>query len=392
MKKLFKDSRFLLKILSALIAVILWFAITYTEDPIITQVITGVNVEFLGEDDLENNGLIVTNKKNLPDIAVSVRGTRSNVISAIGSITAQVDVSDITRSGSNDLQIKYLYPTTGVTLVKSRTDSLTIETEKLVTRSIPVRIDVENADKNTDLIVKSVCTEDHVKVRGAESAVYGISYGKATVDVSGVTASSTQDYVYNFYDEKNNRLSGDNILYKSSPTIPVENTVYKRLSVPVQLIADEASNELYSMTVKGQSATSVDIGVEDGTEISALIAVITREEGKTEYEAELTVPDGVYLPEKSKKITAVCLFETKQLTEITVPVTIENVPEGKTATIEPAEIEITIKCAGIPSPDKITATADAEGLDDGAYSAEVSVTAEDGITVIGAYTATLKIK
>lgn len=391
MKKTFADNRILLKILSGLIAIILWIAITYTEDPVITQALTGISVSFEGEQQLENNGLTIVNRKSQPDISVIVRGTRSSVISALDSITASVDVSEIKTAGSSVLPIKYSYPTSSVTLVKSRQTEMTVETEKIVTRSIPVRIETENADKNTEFIVKSECAADKVKVRGAESAVYNISYGLAEVDVSGVTRTSMQDYTYNFYDEKNNKLSDENIIYRSHNTLTVENTVYKKVSVPVEISADDETLEMYSMTVKSQSASNVDVGVEDGTSVTAIKAVVRREEGKTEYETELIVPEGVYVPEKNRKVTAVCQFEPKILTEITVPVTVKNAPEGVNITIEPKEIKVSVKGSeSTVGSGKITAELDAAGVTaDGLVP--VKVTAVGDITVVGSYSVEAKI-
>lgn len=391
MKKIFKDNRILLKTLSGLIAIILWFAITYTEDPVISQALTDIPVNFEGERELENSGLTVVNKSELPDVTVIVRGNRSNVISALGSISASVDVSEITTSGSSILPIKYSYPSNSITLVKSRLTDLEIQTEKLVTRNIPVRIEPKNADKNIDFMVKSVCTVSSVKVRGAESAVYGISYGLAEVDVSGVMKTSSQDYTYSFYDEKNNRLSNDNILYRSHSALTVENTVYKKVNVPIELFADDMTQENFSMTVKSQSAQTVDIGVEDGVEITSVNAVITREDGKTEYEAELIVPDGVYIPDKNRKIEAVCQFEPKILTEVTVPVTVKNAPEGKTVTVEPKEITISVKGSqNSVNAGKITAAIDAAAIT-GEELIPVEITADSNVSVIGSYSVTAKI-
>ena len=391
MKKIFKDNRILLKILSGLIAVILWFAITYTEDPVISQALTDIPVTFEGERELENNGLTVVNESKLPDVTVIVRGTRSNVISALDSITASVDVSGITTSGSSILPIKYSYPSNAVTMVKSKLTDLEIQTEKLVTRNIPVRIEPENADKNLEFMVKSVCSISSVKVRGAESAVYDISYGLASVDVSGVTKTSSQDYTYSFYDEKNNRLPDDNILYRSHNTLTVENTVYKKVNVPVELTADDLTAENFSMTVKSQNLQTVDIGVEDGVEVTSVKAVITREEGKTEYETELIVPKGVYIPDKSRKITAVCQFDPKILTEVTVPVIVKNAPEGKTVTVEPKEINVSVKGSqSNVASGKITAEIDASNVT-GEALIPVEITADSGVTIIGSYSVTAKI-
>lgn len=392
MKKILNDRRILLKILSGFIAVVLWFAITYTEDPVITQVITGIPLNFVGEDKLEDNGLIVVNKNSLPEIAVAVRGTRSNVIAAIGSVTAEVDVSGITNVGSIGLPIKYMYPTSGIALVKSRTDEITIEAEKLVTRSIPMRAEAQNTDKNTQYIVKTECVDDRVKVRGAESSVYAISYGRADVDVSALEKSGVGEYEYAFFDGKGNRLPEGNILYRSSDTLSVKNTVYKRVNVPVKLIPDDETDELYAMTVKNQSMSSTDIGVADGTEITELTAVITREDEKTEYETAIDVPDGVYVPEKSRTVAAVCVFEPKMFTEVKVPVTITGAPDGKTAEADPKEITVSVKCAEKDaSPERIRASADVSELTEGSGKIAVTVTAEDGITVIGAYSVHVRL-
>lgn len=392
MKKIFKDNRILLKILSGLIAIILWFAITYTEDPVISQALTDIPITFEGERELENSGLTVVNKSKLPDVTVIVRGTRSNVISALASISASVDVSGITASGSSILPIKYSYPSNGITMVKSKLSDLEIQTEKLVTRNIPVRIEPENADKNPEFIVKSVCSVSSVKVRGAESAVYDISYGLAEVDVSGVTKTSSQDYTYSFYDEKNNRLSDDNILYRSHNALTVENTVYKKINVPVELAADDVTAENFSMTVKNQSAQNVDIGVEDGVEVTSVKAIIVREEGKTEYETELIVPNGVYIPDKSRKISAVCQFEPKILTEVTVPVTVKNTPEGKTVTFEPKEITVSVKGSqSAVGSGKINAEIDASAVTGEEQPIPVEITADSSVTVIGSYSVTAKI-
>ena len=45
------NNKIALKILSGLVAIVLWFAITYTEDPIISQSLGDISIEFEGEED-----------------------------------------------------------------------------------------------------------------------------------------------------------------------------------------------------------------------------------------------------------------------------------------------------------------------------------------------------
>ena len=143
------------KILSAIIAVILWTAITYTEDPIITQTITGINISFAGEERLNENGLAIINRKELPTVSVVIRGKRNNVIDALDKIYAVADVSSIKSAGKNQLTLSYNYPTDKVALEKAKTKEIPVETEALISREIPVKIEAKNRNKSDDHIIKS---------------------------------------------------------------------------------------------------------------------------------------------------------------------------------------------------------------------------------------------
>ena len=115
------NNKLFLKILSGLVALVLWFAITYTEDPIISQHLGDISIAFEGEDDLNDNGLAIINKDDIPGLSAVIRGKRSNVISAMGTVVASCDVSGIQDAGENIVQLKYVYPTATITMAKIKT-------------------------------------------------------------------------------------------------------------------------------------------------------------------------------------------------------------------------------------------------------------------------------
>lgn len=391
--KIVKNSRLYLKILSAAVAVILWFAITYTEDPVINQYLSDINIVFDGEEQLRENGLIVTNKNKLPALAVSIRGTRSSVISSMGSISASVELSGITSAGSNTVEVKYNYPSSSVTLAKVRTREITLETEKLVSRSIPVRIENENADKNEKYVVKSEAHDTSIKVTGAESAVYKISYAKAAVDVTDITKTSSQEYFYKLYDSKGNLIPEDNIIYKSSETVTAENTVYLKKTLPVKAVLTEDMAENYVLNVKSMTIMSVEAGVSENFEISELYAYYD-ESKKTEngkYELAIDVPEGCYLPKENAVVVADCTLVPKILKEITVSVSAKNVPEGAQVTVLPDKIRITAKGAeNVLSEEHIKAFVDVSEIPNGG-SAEVIFETDGEIKIIGTHNAEVSI-
>ncbi len=390
--KLIKDSKLYLKILSAVAAIILWFAITYTEDPIISQYLNDINIVFEGEDTLHANGLIVTNKDSIPALSVTIRGNRSSVISSIGSISASIDVSGITTSGANTVEVKYNYPTSSVTLAKTRTREITLETEKIVSRNIPVKVETENDDKNTEYIVKVTGNDSIVKIRGSESTIYEISYAKAVVDVTNVTKTSSQEYFYKFYNDKGDIVPDSNIIYKSIETVGVDNEVYIKKNLPVKVVLPEDMKEDYVLSVKGPSMTAVDAGVPENSDITEIFAYFD-EDSKNEngkYELILTVPEGCYLPKKSLTLTADCTLTPKVLKVLDIPVTAGNVPEGKRLSITPEKISVSAKGAeNSLSPDKIKASIDTSKLSGNSHGTlDVVFETEEDIKIIGNYSVT----
>lgn len=390
--KIKKDNKLLLKILSALAAIVLWFAITYTEDPIISQYLTGIDIVFEGEETLHSNGLIVTNKESLPTISVTARGNRSNVISSINNITASINVAGISSAGSNTVEVYYNYPSSSIILAKAKTREIVIETEKIVSRDIPIKISSQNAEKNTQFLIKSAQKDAFVKVRGAESTVYSISYAKAVVDATNISKTSSQEYFYKFYDENDDVVSSSNILYKSIETISVDNEVFIRKTLPVKIVLPDSLDKENVLLVKNQSLTTVEAGVPEGLDIAELYAYFDEDKKEDDGTCKLTlsVPDGCYVPEEDCTITATCELVPKVIKEIEIPVSIQTAPENMKINLEPEKIMVSLKGAEDKlSAANIKASVDASELSSGeSKTLEVEFETKENITVVGAYSVT----
>lgn len=385
-----ENSKLLLKILSGVIAVVLWFAITYTEDPAISQTLTGVDIEIKGEDILNSNGFAIVNRDKLPSIGVVMRGSRSNVISALGEISASVDVSSIKRAGTNTLAVSYSYPTGSIVLEKIKVKEVEIETEVLVSRDVPLSIEVTNRDKNSEHIVKAVSKSETVTVSGAESTVYEVAYAKAKVDASKISKASTQECLYDFYNEKDELVSEQNLVGNARRTVTVESTVYEKVSLPVKVVLDEESRHDYGIIVKNIDKLTVDAGLDDGAEIDFVEAVVTPQKEKTSYETELVVPEGVYIAEENRKITVTGEILPKELKEVTVTVEAENVPDGKRAVISPKEKTITLKTVENISETDIKAKVDMSVLSEAEGILPIIIETDIDADVIGTYSVMAK--
>lgn len=387
-----KNSKLLLKILSGLIAVVLWFAITYTEDPQISQTLTGVNLEIKGEDVLNANGFAIVNKNGLPAISVVIRGSRSNVISALGEMYATVDVSSVKQSGKSVLSLSYSYPADRVVLEKAKVKEITVETEALVSREIPVKTEIINRDKNSGLIVKSVLKTETVTISGAQSDIYKIAYAKVKIDASKISKTSTQECLYELYNEKDGIVSEENIVTKSRHTVTVESTVYEKTELAVKVVLSEESRKDYGFLVKNTEKTAVEAGLDKGIDLKYIEAVVTPQKGKNSYEAELIVPEGVYVAEEDMSFSVTGEILPKELREINVSVEAVNIPEGKTAVITPKENTITLRTAEPVSDINLKATVDVGNMTEIEEILPVTLETDSDAEIIGTYSVMVKLE
>ena len=147
----------------------------------------------------------------------------------------------------------------------------------------------------------------------------------------------------------------------------------------------------YALEVKVQDKTSVYAGVPENFSEDKLYVVYDGGEAAAgmEYAMKIKVPEGVYIPEKDREVVAVCTLVHKVLKEIELPVTAENIPEGKKVKISPEKIKVSLKgTENLLVAGNLKATIDASKLEENEKTAlEVDISTDKEIQIIGTYTA-----
>lgn len=389
--KIIKDNKLLLKIISALIAIVLWFAITYTEDPTVTQLITNLNTVFFGESNLREQGLIVVNKDDIPALSAVIRGNRSKVISSLDGVFASIDVSGITEPGTHEVFVEYRYPSNSVTLTKTKVSMVSVDVEKILSRDIPVKIKTDS-EKDSSLLVVSQSNTEFITVRGAQSVVEKIEYAMTSADTSDITISGTTEYSYNLYDKDDNILSEENIISKSRNTVSVTSTVYTKTELPVEIVPSDSLKESYTLKVKKQSISNITVGLSEGASHSAVYVVLDEDVAKESgpITLDIPLPADIYSPDEKPTVTIEFELLPKSVHELEVSVSPENVPVGREVTIDPEKVKILVKCAeNDASASKITATINAEELEpETEKNVTLNISADENISILGTYTVT----
>ena len=387
-----KTNKLLLKILSTIIAIILWTAITYTEDPVITQTIMGIDIELEGEETLNSNGLAIVNRDELPSVSVVIRGRRNSVIESLDKVYAAIDVSSIKSAGQNQVTISYDFPSDKVSVEKIKTKEIPIETEPLISREIPVKIEVKNREKNDNHTVKSSTETKHITVSGAENTIYKISYARVQVDISKVSKTSTQNCMYELCNEKGEVIDEENIVSKSSATVAVKNTVYTKTTLPIEVVIDEEYQSDYDFELTSIGKNTVDAGLDDGVKIDHIDAILTPKKNETAFELKLEIPEGVYIPDEERTVQATAEILKKTVKEVTLTVSAVNTPEGMIAVITPKKKSVQVKTAKAVDELQATAIVDVTDMRTDEEVLPVRIKVDSGSEVIGTYSVTVKLR
>ncbi len=382
-KKSLFEQKLILQIISIIAAIILWFAITYSENPSVAIPINNISINFIGEKVLDKNGLIFVNRDKLPNIVIEVRGKRSEVQSILNSVSATVDLSDITEAGEYVKDISYEVPNQAVMISKKKTTSVTVVIEKSVSKEVPVNV-VQNGS-NKDYLIKSTPAISKMNIAGTSEDLAKINSVSVSVDISGMKEDCRDNYPIIYTDLNNNAVVPANHISHGRKTIEVENEVYFKKTVKIEL-SPEYDRDNYQINVKGFSTEKLDIGVRDESQnIETVYAQFKdnteiKQDGK--YEMSLMLPENVYCPQLPKELIMTANIENIVTKDISVKVECVNIPQDMTAVCNPEFLNVTATGTE-ESLAQLKAVVDLVGLEAGDYS--LAAAFEGNASINGSY-------
>lgn len=280
------------KIVSLLFAVLLWLHVTAQQ----------------GEDQLFHVPLVLG---GVPDsltvvsdhpreVTVTVRGSRIDLLRLrlFGRLTAAVDLSEAVK-GRNTiplnaavLDLPERFDPRDVTVEEPA--SLVLSFEKVITRSVPVRV-VWKGDVPKDLVIEGRPTviPARVQVTGASSIVEAIeSVATREIDLKGKKGRFSQETEI---------VRGGRDVTVVPDKVIVEASVQKRAvrtlaNIPPTLLQDEGglvieySPKFVSLTIEGPEDVIREITADD---VSVILNVASRGPGTHRIEPEVIVPRGI---------------------------------------------------------------------------------------------------
>lgn len=246
-----------LKVLSLLMAVLLWHFVITTDTTITrTKSVTDLSGYISGQSTLNTYGLALLENptEELKDISVLLEVSQSEYSYASeNNVQVTLDLSSVRTAGTQQVPLKA--STSYGRVVRIMPESLTLTFEPLDSRIIPVNVQITGDDGKGMWYNVNRSNPANLTISGAASVVQSIASAYVYVDAAGTTSSFTVAEEYSLLDGAG-RLIPQTMLNRSSSSISVNVGVYPMKEIP---IADDVADVITGQPADGYVIESVSI-------------------------------------------------------------------------------------------------------------------------------------
>ena len=386
-------------VVSLLISITLWLYISSVDKEVITQPFRGVKVELVGENLLKDSRNMVITDMDTSTVTVVLEGPRRIIGSwDSDSITAQIDVSKLSRAAYTSQQYVISYPdgtdTSSISVVRKTPETINFMVSPQVSKTIQVRGSFDGKLADGFTAEMPVFEPSTIVISGAEAYIKNVSYAWVTFGEGEVDSTYKVETGFTLMDEDGIPCSNTGISFSTdvvTATLPVLDM--KEVKLDVNLIEGagataantKVSIEPKSLLLAGDSAllegmNRIVLATIDLTEFSSSftdVYTIPLDNGLRnttgETEARVTV-EIAGLSTKSFKVTNLSYI---------------NVTEGYSANVISESLDVTLRgkeeVISQIKPENIRAVADLADFNEstGTYMAPVKIYI-DGFTDVGA--------
>lgn len=228
MKKLY-DSRAFWMVISLLASITLWLYVSSVDKEVITQPFRGVKVELVGEKLLKDTRNMVVTDLDTSTVTVVLEGPRRIIGSwDADSITAQVDVSKLSRAAYTSQQYVLNYPdgtdTSSISIVRKTPETINFMVSPQVSKTIQVRGSFDGSLADGYTAEMPVFEPSTIVISGAETYIKDVSYAWVTFGEGEVDSTYKVDTGFTLMDEDGVPCSNTGITFSTdvvTATLPV---------------------------------------------------------------------------------------------------------------------------------------------------------------------------
>lgn len=406
-EKIFKN--FTLKILSIIVALILWTVIVNIYDPSTSYTFSNVSVTLLNTETLTDKNYsyeVVEGSK----ISVSVSGPKSLITGITASdIVATADLSNVTAySDYVDIKVSVVKDGTVVEGVEAtpKTTAIKLSIENRATSTLTLETLTTGSVADGYALSNVTLSPTSVDVTGASSVIESIAHAAVTINVDGATSMLTGDASIALYDEDYNEITDDTIEL-SQELVSYTADIGKTKTVPivVETVGTPASGYILANVTQNQSEVTIAGSSKDLEAVESIVIPsanlnIEGFSNDREYKFNLSnyVSNDVTIISEGTLIVTVDIEpeQSKVITMDKSAIVVKGLSDELDLTYSDTNtFDITIKGAAETlenvTASNIAMSIDLSGYQEGSYSVAVTITLPTGCSLSGAYTVSVSL-
>lgn len=332
-----------LKLISIVIAFVLWFLVVMADNPKASVSFSNIQVNLVNTELLEKENKVYEILDNSDVVRVTVEAPR-NIINEISAsdIVAEADVSKLTEVNTIAISYHLLNDDVEILGISGNHDVVRLNVEDKASNWIDVRCNPVGEVAEGYMISGTTSDQTRIEVSGPKSAVESISYAKLEIDVSGATTKQIAYVDVLLYDADDNLLDLPSVT-KNVDIMRVEVQVLATKEVPVNVspIGNPAEGYLATGVVECDPPTVMIAGPSYALANVNAITIPEERLDITDKDSNWVgvINIGEYLPENTSladggfngRITVTVYIEPEVERTLLIPetnITVQNLPEG----------------------------------------------------------------
>ena len=351
--KSFFTSRIFYIIFSFIAACTLWFFISISENPNMTENFNGITIEFTGAEELADKNLIVS-EIDAESLNIEITGARLNVARLKKEdIIVTVDMSKISIAGTHQLQydIKFAagFDKDDFTVSSTSSKFVTVDVKKLVSKNIEVRGTFDGEVAEGYIAGSLIIDPAVITVSGPEDEITKIDYASVVLSRDKISKSVTEEMSFSLVAKENKTIDSDIISFDVE-TVQVTQTVsmHKEVSLIVKCIDGAGAVTGENTTIVIEPAT---IWLSGDAEIleqinSITLGTVDLSSFQLSYNDDMpiVIPDGTAITSGENKAEVTIQVFNLTTTKISASnIEVKNETEGYSTEIITKSLDITLR-------------------------------------------------
>ncbi|MCR5684978.1 MAG: hypothetical protein K6G81_06080 [Lachnospiraceae bacterium] len=222
------------KLVSLVIAAIIWFAIMNIADPVTTETFTGIPVSIVNDDIIVRRGYKYTVESG-EQVDITCKGRRSVILALTNNdFVATADFETLDSMYMANITAECTSPNASEIKMSLRTEKMAVKREDSVTEPYSVRVVLTGAVRDGYYCYGTSMTSSLIQITGAESQIRSVKDIIAYVNIEDRTETFTDEYKLVAYDENGMEIDSMKLNF-SQDKVTVTVGIYRTKSVGIKI-------------------------------------------------------------------------------------------------------------------------------------------------------------